>query len=258
MNLFAGLAIGTNLYSSGDEVAANPNPADGDFMPSPWSMIPDNLSIWWDSELGHRAWVANEKAKGGRPDGHNPVGETVAMLAQRANSVHCGWEFNERWNNNTAHGGQPWEQLTAAQATEARVPTAALAAEPFFAPFRADEDGTYYPGYNGAALLAPVGDATASLEASKLSTFAKLLAEAIPALSFAQAANPSAKFTRDLGKNFNLNTDYNPDTGLGFKNGWPVSREADHNWKHSDYLAVAYNFIFPLFDKIVKDGGLNP
>jgi hypothetical protein len=137
----------------------------------------------------------------------------------------------------------------------ARVPSVALVAHPFFAPFLDREDGVHYPRYNGAVLLAPPGNAAASNEAKKLVTVAKLLGEAIPALSFTQGANHSEKFDGMKG-NFNMNN-IDPNEGPIFKNGWPASRD-DTKWRHGDYLAVAYTFIFPLYDKIVEAGELHP
>jgi len=62
--------------------------------------------------------------------------------------------------------------------------------------------------------------------------------------------------------NFDLNTNYDPadPQHSGFKNGWPavpVIRE-NTNWRHGDYLQVAYTYIFPFYDKMVSLGELRP
>jgi hypothetical protein len=252
LNVFGTLDVGTNLYSSGDEVLENPD-NDDDIMPV-WDTI---------SPLGHHAWVVHEKAKGGQLDTANPAkvaGETVGFALIRSHA-YAGWGFNQDWYTGPGtHGGTDKRRRFPSEAGESYVPTSALPAQPFFAPFQDQEDGTYYPGYQGRRLLAPLGDAAADAEARRLSTFAKVLGEGMPGLSFAQGSNPSAKFDDLPGRNFNLNTDYILSDHRGFKNGWPVGRgttEKEKAWKHGDYIIVSYNFIFPLFEKIVNDGGLN-
>lgn len=112
------------------------------------------------------------------------------------------------------------------------VPSSALPAEPFSWRFQASESGGLYPGYQGSRLHAPIGDTNADDEARKFVTVAKCLGEAIPALFCPQGSNPASAFPRPgMGGNSNLNTS-------NFKNGWPASRGADTNWKHSDCLDV--------------------
>jgi hypothetical protein len=230
-NVFGGLDVGTNLYSSGEEVLANP--------------INDSVPLWEPLFGGGlRAWVSQEKHKGG-----------AGPAAPFFRSWTGGWIENKAWYVPivpTPPAGSP--QTRRRFASEAQdvaapggLPTSALASEPFFQRFQATEDGTFYPGYQGSRLHAPIGDTNADDEARKLVTVAKCLGEAIPALSFPLGSNSSTKFD-DLGGNFDLN-------GTAFKNGWPSSRP-DTNWKHSDCLNVAYTFNFPLYDKMTNDGGL--
>lgn len=237
-NVFANLEIGTNFYSTGEEVLANPL---NDGMP-----VLDPIFFG-----GLRAWVAQEKHKGGN-----------GVAAGLFRSWTAGWVENKAWYVPivpTPPIGSP--QTRRRFASEAQdvaapngVPTSSLASEPFFQRFQSSEDGVFYPGYQGSRLHAPIGDANANDEARKLVTVAKCLGEAIPALSLPQGSNPATKFDR-LSGNFDLNEPYDPSTGLGFKNGWPASRP-NQNWLHSDCLDVSYIFHFKFYDRMKTDGGL--
>jgi hypothetical protein len=232
-NVFAGLDVGTNFYSSGEEVLANP--------------INDSVPLWEPLFGGGlRAWVSQEKHKGG-----------AGPAAPFFRSWTGGWIENKAWYVPIVPTPPPGSPQTRRRfASEAQdvaapggVPTSALASEPFFQRFQAIDDGTFYLGYQGSRLHAPIGDANADDEARKLVTVSKCLGEAIPALSFPQGSNESTRFKgQGMGGNFNLDTS-------AFKNGWPSSRP-DTNWKHSDCLNVAYTFNFPLYDKMTHDGGL--
>ncbi|HVU23218.1 MAG TPA: Ig-like domain-containing protein [Opitutus sp.] len=232
-NVFAGLDVGTNLYSSGEEVLANP--------------INDSVPLWEPLFGGGlRAWVSQEKHKGG-----------AGLAASFFRSWTGGWIENKAWYvpiGPTPPAGSPQTRrrfVSEAQdvAAPGGVPSSTLPSEPFFQRFQANESGGFYPGYQGSRLHAPIGDANADDEARKLVTVAKCLGEAIPALSFPQGSNASPAFTRPgMSGNFDLNSST-------FKNGWPSSR-SDANWKHSDCLNVAYTFNFPLYDKMANDGGL--
>ncbi len=232
-NVFAGLDVGTNFYSSGDQVLANPT---NDSIPLLQPITQDGLL----------SWVSQEKQKGG-------AGPAAPFFRSRTG----GWVANSAWYvpivPSPPAGAPQTRRRFASEAQDAPapggVPTASLASEPFFQRFQATEDGTFYPDYQGSRLLAPVGDPNADDEARKLVTVAKCLGEAIPALSFPQGSNESARFKgQGMGGNFDLNT-------LAFKNSWPSSRP-DTNWKHSDCLNVAYTYNFPLYDKMTNDGGL--
>ncbi len=231
-NVFANLEIGTNFYSSGEEVLANP--------------VDDGMPFWEPLFFaGQRAWVAQEKLKGGN-------GAAIAFFRSRTG----GWVENEAWyvplQPPIPEGVPPTRRRFASEAQDVAapngVPTSALASDPFFRRFQASEDGVFYPGYQGSRLHAPVGDANADDEARKLVTVAKCLGEAIPALSFPQGSNTATKFD-DLSGNFDLNTS-------DFKNGWPASRGSNAGWKHSDCLDVSYIFHFKLYDRMKTDGGL--
>lgn len=247
-NVFANLEVGTNFYSSGEEVLANPE-SDSDSIPA-WQPLFGS---------GRRAWVCQEKLKGGAAQASNP-----AQLAaiQFFRSWTAGWVENKAWYVPIVppppFGSPQTRRRFASEAQDVAapngVPTSSLASEPFFQRFQASEDGVFYPGYQGSRLHAPIGDTNAADEACKLVTVAKCLAEAIPALSYPQGSNPATKFDR-LSGNFDLNEPYDPNTGLGFKNGWPAARP-NQNWLHSDCLDVAYIFHFKFYDRMKTNGEL--
>jgi hypothetical protein len=241
-NVFANLEVGTNFYSSGEEVLANP--------------VNDGMPVWEPLFFnGLRAWIAQEKHKGGN-----------GAAAPFFRSWTAGWVENKTWYvpivPTPPFGAPQTRRRFASEAQDMAaptgVPTSSLASEPFFQRFQASEVGGFYPGYQGSRLHAPIGDTNADDEARKLVTVAKCLGEAIPALSYAQGCNPATKFNR-LSGNFDLNEPYDPNTGSGFKNGWPISRgpdPEDRSWKHSDCLDVAYIFHFRFYDRMKRDGGL--
>ncbi|MCM2273915.1 MAG: hypothetical protein NDI75_03825 [Candidatus Didemnitutus sp.] len=239
-NVFANLEVGTNFYSSGEEVLANP--------------VNDSMPVWEPLFFaGLRAWIAQEKHKGGN-----------GVAASFFRSWTAGWVENEAWYvpivPTPPYGSPQTRRRFASEAQDVAapngVPTSALASEPFFQRFQASESGGFYPGYQGSRLHAPIGDTNADDEARKLVTVAKCLGEAIPALSYPQGSNPASAFTGPgMGGNFNLNDDYDPNTGLGFKNSWPTSRPRN-DWLHSDCLDVSYIFHFRFYDRMKINGGL--
>ena len=82
------------------------------------------------------------------------------------------------------------------------------------------------------------------MEAGKRDVRCKLLAEALPATSFATGANEiSVRFSKNI------------DMMEEFKNGWPLAeRNNNPNWLHSDFRDVAYFYNWKLYDDIC--GGL--
>lgn len=79
---------------------------------------------------------------------------------------------------------------------------------------------------------------------------AKVLAEAIPALSRATGANPVERRFGD--NNVNMMTT--------LKNGWPAGRmNSDfklNNWLHGNFRDVGYFFVYRLYDDICTRGVL--
>lgn len=136
------------------------------------------------------------------------------------------------------------------------MPSLALAETPFFRMFQAtdsrynDANGGHY---DGAALLKEPGNADGSAQGAYFPTDAKLLGEAIPALSFAVGSHAvGALETGGAPHNFDLTPSL---INAGFESGWPASR-TDKSWRHGDYLDVAYCYVHQLYDTIVQSGGL--
>ncbi len=73
----------------------------------------------------------------------------------------------------------------------------------------------------------------------------KLLAEMIPCLSFATGSNPLSSF-KD-GHNVDMMT---------LENQWPPERRADKSWRHGDFKAVAYLYVYALYEDYSKLGNL--
>lgn len=222
-NVFSHLELGVNLYSSGEEVLANPE---------------DDRTPFWDPILrgGKRAWVTQEKHKGG-------AGPAAPLLRSRSG----GWTTNPYWDVASRDSSTPLRPRSGAEVHEADIPTAALVANPFFRPFQPTEDGVFYPGYNGANLHREIGDPAGSAEAAKIVTVAKLLGESIPALSYATGSNPSRLLER-TGGNLDLNS-------TPFKNGVPAKRR-NQGWLHSDCVDFPLMFQFDLYRFLAGDSSV--
>ena len=125
-------------------------------------------------EQGSYAWPIQELIKG--LDGPNPTDAFVFDLLLP--DQHAGWQFA------TMYDGFTTNQANA-------IPDVSLRQFPFFEKFIAAGQGeaTRFPDYDGHGLFAPLGDTNASAQAALRETQYKLLAEAIPAVSFAAAAN---------------------------------------------------------------------
>ncbi|NKB25553.1 MAG: hypothetical protein GKR87_14475 [Kiritimatiellae bacterium] len=169
---FASLATSTdvyNFYSEGEDVVRN---ADGQVP----SLIGD---VFLDD--GDYAWAMQEMIKG--LDG--PLGLFAYNLVMP--DQHAGWQFNPAHDTSSILlGTQPPDPVTAVLLTDAELRTNAL-----FEPFIEAGQGQAgrFASYDGEELFAPLGDTDANTQAGQDETQYKVLAEAIPALSFAAAAN---------------------------------------------------------------------
>ena len=74
-----------------------------------------------------------------------------------------------------------------------------------------------------------------------------LFAEAIPAMSFAVAANP----VTGMQGNYDM---------MDYQNGWPQSRLSNsvrlNNWLHCDYKNMSFNYVLPMYEKMITEGEL--
>jgi len=174
-----------------------------------------------------QAWVNQELLKG----------TTLAWLGPM--NAEAGWKFNEDydvvvppvWPNNSP----TLELMPPAQAN--LLPLSVLATNSFFEHF--DDEALY--GINGSAV------------AAQPAVRAKLLADAIPALSNPAGGNPI--------NNFNLpGQSRNHDMhGMKDNDAWPQNRvQSDHgrDWLHSDIKNIAFRYVYKVFELISNEGGL--
>jgi hypothetical protein len=152
-------------------------------------------------------WSNQERMKGRM--------ETGQVLS----SNYGGWRFTNYYNEGQVY----YPQVPPAQT--ARITDAELKQQSFFWPGPAELYGA-----NGGYYASPQQHRNT------------LLAEMVPALSFAAGANPAIRFGT---RNVNM-----PDE---FKNGWP---RANPSWQHSDAKVVGYLYIYKLFDAVVSEAGL--
>ncbi len=215
-----------NCYSLGDDVVQN---ADG--------TVPDLIGdVWLDQ--GRLSWVMQEMIKGRR----GPLGVYAYELVMP--DQHGGWEYNTHWSEGNAHN---WDKLEPEDTIG--ISTEQLREQPFFRRFIAAGDGeaARFLNYDGSVLHAPLGDDAANHQARLPETQYKILAEAIPALSFAAAANEVESFNRiNDGRNIEMQE---------LQNEWPKNRRVT-DWLHSDFKNVAFNYVYKLYDRIVKEGVL--
>ena len=161
-------------------------------------------------DTGLRAWVTQEMAKGSQ----------FALVLTGAS--HGGWGLN---------AGYEYIGWVPASAFELSDET--LRSDSFFKRFAAPE--LYHPIQGSGA-------------ANNYAIRSTMLAEALPALSFATGANQ-----------LDLLQERNVDMNSLQPNGWPESRTNTNlgsRWLHSDFRAVAHYYTWQLYQKIVKEGEL--
>jgi hypothetical protein len=238
-----------NFYSSTENVLANGDGNNPGVSPAfPWS------------NGGTLAWVSNEMNKG------HP-----SMVSYSTLDVHAGWGFNrssldefpDGWRTDIGFLETDFvdghfstrmlspSEIAALSLTDEEL-SEVLRSMPFFRRFQS-ADADYFSLYKADDLYQPLGSGSlGTSQEEKYLTRAKILAEAIPSLSFAAGRNPIPDFDILSGeiRNFNMSSD--------FKNGnqWPSDRETS-DWWHSDFKDVSYQYVFPLFNKFVELGGLN-
>jgi hypothetical protein len=256
-----------NFYSSGEEVLEN-RQDDSD----PW--VTDILSLqfqWPTLRLpvnwlkGRFAWVLQEMLKGrmtssdiatlyspGHCIGSLPVYLALQFSGLRngnlMGSQYGGWGFNAYWDVAgsvvTVDRGESSVLLYLPgghrQPTESSgIDDADLEANPFFLPFL------------DSRLTSSEGGGLASEQTVR----AQLLAEAIPARTFAVGANKlvNAQEAEIGAASFNMNEKFQ-------KRGWPLERiespRDQSRWKHSDIHDIPYLYTGMVFDKFVElEGG---
>jgi hypothetical protein len=175
------------------------------------------------------AWAYQERIKG----------LWQPVLLQGVDS-HGGWGFNAQYDQvagtDPLTGNPVMQRMQPAQAGLLADNPDMLRTNAFFKPF------------NIAGLYTTNGPAVAAVPANR----ARLLAEALPALSRAAGSNPLAAFGD------NRNTDL-----MSFKTDaeWPAERPQitvgqPKPWKHSDFKNVAYRYVYHFYDDVVTKGNL--
>ncbi len=202
-NRFGPLAVLYNFYSSGEDVLNNST-----------GEVPG---------IGaERAWALQEMVKG--------TGHIGAVATLDSNG---GWGFNTYWNITEEFSDPQHPELPPEPYSRKRTPSEAQA-------ITNDELKlhTFFRDFQDNRLVNPQ---TGSAAADEYLTRAKVLGDAIPALSFAAGRNSIAAFE---DRNIDL---------MSKKDGWP---HADGRWHHGDAKDVAYRFNHPLWESWVELGGL--
>jgi hypothetical protein len=256
-----------NFYSSGEEVLENRHD-----NADPWISDIASFQLQWpvlrmpvNTLIGRWAWTLQEIMKGRvtasemtklYAEGYT-IGGTPAWLALHVanlgnssilGSSYGGWGFNSYWDASGTllridggstptllylpGGHRPPDQAGA-------LPDADVEVNPFFLPFP------------DPRLTTAEGGSLADDDSVR----AQLLAEAIPARTFAAGGNRLEKPDHDpVAKlNFDMNSDLQ-------KRGWPAKRlnssQDKKRWEHSDIHNVPYQYTGMAFDELVQlDGG---
>lgn len=246
-----------NFYSSGEEVLQNNgiknNPMIADIAGY------QNGSIL----LGTLPWALQELLKGRVTTSDfyalygagllvGPLGLSLDAFLLRAGvrggnvvgSKYAGWGFNSFWDTSGSSRivNLQGVSIVIYQSGGRRPPTSAAAitdaelrANSFFLPFL-DND-----------MFQPLGNWLASDSVTQT----RLLAEAIPARTFAVGANRFDDKRFGAGRQFNMDSE--------FKDGWPLARTAHQQqlarWLHSDVRDIPYLYNGRVFKKWVELGG---
>ena len=207
LNRFGDIPNAVNYYSSGEDVLSN-SPINPSFI------VPEDFQ-------GTLSWAFQENIKG--------LWQSSILFGETA---HGGWGFHKEVVGWTPSPFGPQPILYQKTVEEANATSeATLRTNSIFTHFY---DSDIY-GTNGSAIVA---DPTVR---------AKLLAEAIPALSFATGANAVPAKFGGPDNNVNMNVEFKT---VGMT--WP---RPSMNWEHGDFRAVAYPFNYKLYDNI-RDRGL--
>ena len=182
---------------------------------------PGLLEVAWTG--GVRSWAKQEMSKG----------RDLFSGGGLLHNGNGGWVFNPGWN--VIGGNGQYVRRSPAQA--ALIPAADLKTNPFFAHFA-----------NTTLLDANLGSAEAAIYDER----ARVLSEAMPALTNPAGANPVDLFEPEepTGESRNINM-------MTLQNGWPQERGDDQDWKHSDIRELAFLYSYKVYERITELGGLN-
>lgn len=215
-------ALAYNFYSTGEDVVENPDH---------FEHFVHNVAD--AGGVVRHAWVQNEIGKG------NVIARQVAL-----GQTNTGWRFHVDFPNRY-NPGQGYYITTNAFLNSHRkytpdeasaIPEEELKTKPFFWPFT---NSTLLDTSNG------------SDEAAKVLVRYETLASAIPAQSYAGAANKIEVIDRVGNKNMDM---------MNLKNGgWPRTGGSTGvgDWVHSDFRDVAFSCVLPMYQEMIDLGKLD-
>jgi len=208
-----------NFYSTGEEVLNNPSSGT---VGNPGAEL---------------AWADQELSKGTLLQGIASGVGYIGSRGQARTITQGGWGFNSTWESTSVQPTGDYNYIPKSPQSANNLTTNQLQTNPFFTPF-SDSNLT---GPNGSA------------EASRYTIRAKVLGEAIPALSYAVGRNSVGAFGPENQNNFDM---------VNLEDGWPQERKANQqhraiDWFHGDSKDVAYPFTHRLWESFVKQGQLN-
>jgi len=239
------LLVGYNFYSETEDVVEN---AKGNENIT--GALVDALGNWLSGNgLGRHAWVTQEIAKGGK---------SIFITEFTLSELHGGWKFNGNQSDLEQVGilksfpadSESYRPRLASETSDTVPTDEQLAQFGFF---------TRFNEYGGQRIYAPIDDANAFPGTTQTQAAASgiaantenqwhLLAEAIPAMSFAAAANSVGEMQG------NINMEAKQD-------GWPQDRLNDpdlgSSWLHSDFKNISLNYVHLMYKEMLDIGGLN-
>jgi hypothetical protein len=220
--------VGTNtynFYSSSEDVLRTHDGDPGNLSDTLWAQI---------TESGIYTWCLQEKLKGKQID------RNIGVVHAKIGSTYGGWRFSENI-------GDPPHTPSPSEAAE--LDDASRKANPIFDPGFKLIISSPSPEHPNGQILKDVqsgapdwitdltdldkGSATAQVHANQL------LAEMFPARTLPAGAN----VVTSLGNAANFNM------AALYENSWPPERGSNTDWRHSDFKAVAYTYVYPLYEK---------
>ena len=202
---FVGIANAINCYSTTEDTLGNAGLNE-------WM-----IGRWWRDKY----WAMQELNKG-----------TAYALAAPESWMHCegGWGYNPYYARKSGYVTHPNRRMTARfRKAISKLSDDDLKLHPVFRPF--DEGWLCTTNFISTPTISA-------------SVRARILADGIPAMSFAAGANETA----GVAENYNYQS-LTP-------NGWPSERREVRNfrridvWLHSDIKNVAFHYVYKFFEKI--------
>lgn len=231
-----------NFYSESENVLKDPDGSGVSLLSLDYI-----VGLW----IGTSAWYAQEYGKG-------------IWLSTATGDNYAGWDFTGNLDYRdfvtVGNGGDQWriwppEKANLLGPEELRV-------LPFFQEFQ-ESDNTFSKPFieegfefEGAKLYGPEGESgIQGLEENDPRLYmmrAKLLAEAIPAVSKATGANPVESFelpSSSVPENFDMPSEFREvENSVAV---WPEER--DDEWHHGDMHRVAIAYLYTLYERVLEE-----